>query len=229
MADLMYKSARVVGYPFRYRVIGLENIIPDRPSIFISNHAGSLGPLSIFISLPVRLHPWVIAEMTDIPRTADYLYKDFILPAWHLRGKFGRQVSKLIAPIAVGVIKSTDPISVDRNQGWVRDAFFQSLELLKSGGKLLIFPENPERDKDDSHEIRPFLGGFCWLSQMYQKSTGEPLVIQPMAVYPKGHRMILGSPITLDISGDIRTTIQSATKRLQDIVLSLYYSIKEMK
>jgi 1-acyl-sn-glycerol-3-phosphate acyltransferase len=228
MPDLLYKAARLVGTPFRYRVYGLENIIPDRPRLFISNHAGSLGPLSIYITLPVRLHPWVIAEMVDIPRTADYLYKDFVLPAWHLDGHIGRRVSNLLAPIAVGVINSCNPVSVDRNRGWCRDAFHQSLELLLSGESLLIFPEHPDRDSEKAHEIRPFLGGFCWLSQMYRESTGEPLTIQPMAVYPPKRRMMLDAPIILDLSGDHRAAIDRSNDRLQDIVHELYNKLKTM-
>jgi hypothetical protein len=228
MSDFLFKTARLVGTPFRYRVYGLENIIPDCPKLFISNHAGSLGPLSIYITLPVRLHPWVIAEMVDIPRTADYLYKDFILPAWHMDGGTGRRVSNWLAPIAVGVINSCKPISVDRNRGWCRDAFHESLEMLLSGESLLIFPEHPDREINRDHEIRPFLGGFCWLSQMYENSTGKSLTIQPMAVYPPKRRMIIDAPVYLDLSGDHRTAIHNSNRQLQTIVYRLYDTIKSL-
>jgi hypothetical protein len=228
MPDFLYQAARLAGTSFRYRVYGLENIVPDRPKLFISNHAGSLGPLSIYITLPVRMHPWVIAEMVDIPRTADYLYMDFVLPAWHLDGHIGRRVSNLLAPIAVGVINSCKPVPVDRNRGWCREAFHQSLEMLLAGESLLIFPEHPDRVTDKEQEIRPFLGGFCWLSQMYQNSTGEPLTIQPMAVYPPKRRMIIDTPVYLDLSGDHHTAIDKSINRLQTIVHRLYNTIKSM-
>jgi hypothetical protein len=228
MPGNLYKTARLVGMPFRYRIYGIENIVPDRPKLFISNHAGSLGPLSIFISLPVCLHPWVIAEMTDVPRTAEYLFKDFILPAWHLDGHIGKRVSSLLAPIAVGVINSLDPISVDRNRGWCREVFQQSLDLLLAGENLLIFPENPEREADNLPEIRPFLGGFCWLSYMFQKASGYPLTIQPMAVYPRKRRLILDTPVHLDLRGDHRSAIKKSVDELQAIVNKLYNTIKFM-
>jgi 1-acyl-sn-glycerol-3-phosphate acyltransferase len=228
MSDFLYKAARLVGTPFKYRVYGMENIATDRPMVFISNHAGSLGPLSIFITLPVRLHPWVIAEMVDIPRTAEYLYKDFVLPAWHLDGHLGRRISDMLAPIAVGVINSCKPIPVDRNRGWCREAFHHSLDLLLGGDSLLIFPENPQRDDVNAPEIRPFLGGFCWLSQMYQDSTGQPLTIQPMAVYPKNRKMIIGNPVNLELSGDRRSAIDKSVERLKNIVTELYASLKSM-
>jgi 1-acyl-sn-glycerol-3-phosphate acyltransferase len=205
--------------------MGLENIVQDQPKIFISNHAGSLGPLSILITLPVRLHPWVIAEMVDIPRTADYLHDDFIKPAWHLDGHVGKRVSKLIAPIAVNVIKSVDPVAVDRNRGWCREAFQISLDLLVAGESLLIFPEEPERKNGPVTDIRPFLGGFCWLSHMYQSTTDQPLAIQPMAVYPPGHRMIIAPPVYLDLSGDHRNAIHLSLHKLEVIVNRLYRQI----
>ncbi len=225
MPDIFHQTARFFGIPFKYRVTGLGNIVPDCPKLFISNHAGSLGPLSIYITLPIRLHPWVIAEMVDIPRTAEYLYKDFIYPAWHLDGHVGKQVSKLLAPIAVSVINNFQPVSVDRNRGMFREAFQQSLRLLRAGESLLIFPENPDREENES-EIRPFLGGFCWLGKMYQDATGLPLTIQPMAVYPPERHMILGKAINLDLSGDYRTMIDKSVNELQTIVNTLYVKIK---
>ncbi len=228
MSDLFYKIACLVGVPFKFRIDGLENIVPHKPKLFISNHAGSIGPLSILITLPVRLHPWVIAEMVDIPRTADYMYKDFILPAWHLDGHLGRRVSNLLAPIAVSVINSVQPVSVDRNRGAFRSAFKQSLDLLLKSENLLILPENPDRDNQNSPEIRPFLGGFCWLSKMYQDATGLPLTIQPMAVYPPKRKIILDTPVNLNLSGDYRIAIDRSVKELQSIVIRLYNKIKMM-
>jgi 1-acyl-sn-glycerol-3-phosphate acyltransferase len=225
MNDTVYQTARWLSRLFRYHIIGAENIVPDRPKIFISNHAGSLGPLSILITLPVKLHPWVIAEMVDIPRTAEYLYKDFVKPAWHLNGHVGKRLSHLLAPIAVGVIKSVAPIPVDRNRGWCREAFHDSLDLLLAGENLLIFPEIPERPANSDLVIRPFLGGFCWLSHMYQSATGQPLAIQPMAVYPPRRRIILGLPVFLNLSGDPRKAIHRSIGKLESIVGLLYERI----
>lgn len=226
MADLFYNMARLAGRPFRYRITGLGNIEPDCPKVFISNHAGSLGPISIYVSMPVRFHVWVIAEMTDLPRTTDYLYRDFVQPAWHLNGLLGRSVARLLAPLAIGVIRSFSPIAVDRNRGWCREAFLTSNKLLIAGENLLIFPENPARESENQVEIRPFLGGFCYLSHMYTKATGKPLIIQPMAVYPPRRRIILGKPVTLNITNDYRKTMALETHRLQDIVLDLYEKSK---
>ena len=225
MNDSVYRTARWLSRLFRYHILGAENIVPDRPKIFISNHAGSLGPLSILVTFPVKLHPWVIAEMVDIPRTAEYLYKDFVKPAWHLDGHVGKRLSHLIAPIAVGVINSVAPIPVDRNRGWCREVFHNSLDLLLAGENLLIFPEIPERLENSDPVIRPFLGGFCWLSHMYQSATGQPLAIQPMAVFPPRRRMILGPPVFLDLSGDPRKAINRSIGELESIVGLLYEQI----
>jgi 1-acyl-sn-glycerol-3-phosphate acyltransferase len=227
MNSWFHRIAKIVGYPFRYKISGLENIVPDQPRIFISNHAGSLGPIAIYISLPVQLHPWVIAEMTDVARTADYLYDDFIRPAWHLNGRLGRTISRWLAPVAVRVIRGFKPISIDRNRGWCREAFLESNALLLSGKSLLIFPENPVDEDHAPGEIRSFQGGFCWLTHMYQKSVGEPLVIQPMAVNSRKRSMVLGKAITIDLDNDYRKSINAAAHNLESVVRDLYRSIKQ--
>jgi len=56
-SSLFYRLVRLVGSPFRYRVVGMQNVRNHGPALFVANHLGSAGPLASITSMPLRLSP----------------------------------------------------------------------------------------------------------------------------------------------------------------------------
>lgn len=222
MSDTLYNVVRLLGRPFRYRVIGLEHIQPDGPAIFIANHLASAGPLQVILSVPVRFYPWAIAEMTDRERAAAYLYDDFIRPVWRLSGPLGLVVSALVARIAVRLINGLGAVAVERNRGWVRDAFRDSLALLLAGKKLLIFPEDPAGPLDPTCQMRPFLCGFLLLCSLYQKATGQALPIYPTVVHAGCKTVAIGQAVYPHLAAGRREDIRRVCGQLRQDMAALY-------
>ena len=46
-------------------LIGEENLPRHGPAVFIANHLDATGPIAAACSIPLRFHPWVIADMMD--------------------------------------------------------------------------------------------------------------------------------------------------------------------
>jgi hypothetical protein len=225
MADTLYRITRLAGIFFHYKVNGLENVDRPDPAIFVSNHLNSVGPISIVLSIPVRFHPWVIAEMVDFKRAPQYLYNDFILPTLHLNGKVGMLASQFISRVAVVLLRGLGSLAVDRNRGWVSQVFHQSLDLLCAGKNLLIFPEDPYLPINPSTMLRPFMGGFTWLVQMYARASGRALPIYPMAVYPPCKRIAIGKSIDIAFRGDRRQDMARFTGQIEGEVAELYQGL----
>ena len=141
VGDRFYRVARLAGAPFRFQVLGWGRAT-SLPALFVANHLGSTGPIEAIISLPVRLHPWVIADMADRRLAPPYLYDDFVAPVWRLRGPLGRAISWLVAQIAVSLIRGLDSVPVRKQNGLFDASFRRSLALLQQGRSLLIFPED---------------------------------------------------------------------------------------
>ena len=135
-------------------------------AVFIANHLGTIGPIPIILSLPIRFYPWIIAEITDFKRAPRYLYDDFVHPDWHLNGRFGMLVSTLLSKITVHMHNSIGCVSVDRKIGWTLEGFRNSLSLLEEGKNLLIFPEDPRLSLDPDTLMCPFMSGFVGLCRM---------------------------------------------------------------
>ena len=166
-SDLLYNAASSVGLLFSYETIGLYHVRRRNPAIFVTNHLGSIGPVQMVLSLPIRLYPWVMADMLDLQRAPLYLYDDFIHPAWHLQGRLGLAVAKLVSQLAVRLLNGIGSISIDRSRGVFMEPYHRSLDLLGQGKNLLIFPEDSLAPLDPETNMRPFMRGFVLLSPMY--------------------------------------------------------------
>lgn len=224
MGDATYHMLRALGYPFTYRVVGYEHILPDAPAVFIANHLASTGPIQVVLSLPIRFYPWVIAELADPMRAQEYLYADFILPVCPLTGWVGKLVARLVAGIAVALIHALGCIPVDRSRGRYLEAFRRSLALLTQGQSLLIFPEDPSGPLDPATQLRPFMFGFIYLCYLYRRETGKDLPIYPLAVVPARRLVAVGQAQYFRAAGHARSDILLMRDRLQTAEEALYLS-----
>lgn len=111
--DQLYRLLRLLGSPFRYAVMGLHRLPAHGPAAIPANHLGSIGPVEAILSLPQRLHPWVIVEMRDPHRAPQYLYGDCIHPVWGLSGSAGMLASHIVARIAVAIINGIESVPVE--------------------------------------------------------------------------------------------------------------------
>ena len=225
MVDTIYTLTRLSGTIFHYRVSGLQNVDHPNPAIFVANHMDSVGPLAVVLSVPIRFYPWVIAEITDIKRAPLYIYNDFVGPTLHLTGKAGQLASNIISRITVPLMRGLGALSVDRSRGWVSRVFYQSLDLLRAGKNLLIFPENPDLPLDPKTRMRPFMSGFTWLVQMYARAAHSSLPIYPVAVSPKSRQISIGPAINLQFHADHRQEMVHFAALIQDQVAQLYLKI----
>lgn len=226
MGDRLYRFIRRCGAPFRFRVFGLYHL-RVQPAIFVGNHAGSTGPLQAIFTLPVRLHPWVIRNMTDFRLAPAYLLDDFIRPTWHLKGRLGMVVSTLVARLAVWLINGIGCIPVAKEYGLFDGSLRRSLELLQAGRSVLIFPEDAQGPIDPQTGLYPFLTGFAWLCYLHDRANGHPVPVYPFAVHAGRHALALGAPRTLDRQGDRRESVRRLCREIEGDIAALYRALDE--
>lgn len=222
MSNTLYYTLRTVLSPLSYRVRGTEHINHNSSAIFIGNHVGSIGPFQAVLTLPVRLYPWAIAEMTDPARIHNYVYAHFIAPIWHLTGWTGALATRLVACIVGNVLRGIDCIPLDRSRNQYVSAFSQSLAVLEQGRSLLIFPENPIGQSDPATHMRPFMPGFIHLCAHFRRKTGSDLPVYPIAVVPPQRIVVVGEARYLCFSEYSSGAIRHMRDSLQDAVGSLY-------
>lgn len=224
--SLAYDIIRLLGSPFSYEVMGIENIQTPGPAIYIANHLGPIGPLEASLSVPVRFYPWAIAEMLDFERAPLYLFNDFIHPVLHLNGKFGMFFSTLLSKISVRLLRSIGAVPIDRFGGATTDGFRQSLKLLHEGKNLLIFPEDSMLPLDPQTSMRHFMPGFATLCSLFQSETGYLLPVYPMAVHDGSETVAIGKAEYFHAQGRHHQAIEAFSQQLESRVRELYLELK---
>ena len=229
MNDTLYQALRLLGAPFAFRCVGLENIRDSGPAIYVANHLSSIGPIEAILSVPVRFYPWVIAEMMDVARAPQYLYDDFVHPAWNLEGRGGLLVATIMSRLTVGLMHGLGCVSVDRNRGRNLSAFRHSLALLNQGKNLLVFPEDPKGPLDPETRMRPFLCGFISLCSMYARATGRPLPMYPLVVSSQAKTISIDAPLFFEPHDNHRHNIRAVCARLREKMEALYQASEVLK
>jgi hypothetical protein len=225
-STLFYKLVRRLGSPFRYQVVGMENVQDGGPAIFVANHMGSAGPLASMLSVPIRFYPWAIAEMTSYRRATRYLYDDFVHPTWHLNGAFGMAVSFLVSRLGVTLINGLGSVSVERYQGESFGAFRRSLQLLAEGKNLLVFPEDAKQPADPDSHLYPWLCGFVGLCSMHEREVGGKLPIYPMAVHPGTKTIAVGQAHFYEDNASRRVDVHRTCEQVRQKVTELYLTLE---
>jgi 1-acyl-sn-glycerol-3-phosphate acyltransferase len=163
--------------------------------------------------------------MMDAARAPQYLYDDFVHPAWHLNRRFGLAVSAALSHLTVGLMHGLGCVSVDRNRGRNLSAFRHSLALLNQGKNLLVFPEDPKGLLDPETRMRPFLCGFVSLCSMYERATGRPLPMYPLVVSSQAKTVSIDTPIFFGPRDNHRHNIRVVCACLRAKMEALYRSL----
>jgi len=82
-------------------LIGEENLPRRGPAVFIANHLDATGPIATACSIPMRVHPWVIADMMDKGLAPLWLQADFVERQLHFKPPVSRWVARALCRISV--------------------------------------------------------------------------------------------------------------------------------
>ncbi|MFC2065264.1 hypothetical protein ACFLXB_09245, partial [Chloroflexota bacterium] len=121
-------------------LLGAENLPESGPAVFVANHLGSLGPIGVVSSLPLRLYPWVAGQMIDPELAPEYMRRDFVEPRLKFRPPFSIKFSKLLTKVTVPLMRSLGGIQAFAGgKELLYKTLEESLSLLMYGKFLLVF------------------------------------------------------------------------------------------
>ena len=168
-------------------LVGGENLPRSGPAVFIANHADAIGPIAVACSIPLRMVSWIVADMVEKERAAAYLQWDLIERQLHLQAPVAGWVAKALSYLTVPFLRSLGCIPVQRgNYERMQSTLRLSLEVLRQGKYLLVFPEDNLLPMDPLTRMQPFQRTFVRLGEMYYEEIGERLEFFPVAVHPSG-------------------------------------------
>jgi hypothetical protein len=147
---------------------------------------------------PLRLYPWMRPEMLDLRTNPGYIRVDFIEKDLHLRPPLSRWVAWGLSWLVVPLLNGVGCIPAFQNENILekRVALEQSLERLREGRCLLVFPAVPDWELDSRTRIRRFSHSPLWLAELHHRMPGSTLPINPMCIHPTRH-IRLGQVVAL--------------------------------
>jgi len=202
-------------------IVGGEHL-QDGPAVIVANHMGSIGPVGICSSLPMRLYPWVLGATVDPVKGPENVRKDFVEKVLHLEPPFSEIVAEAICKISTPLLLSLGCIPVPDTHEEQEATFQCSLGLLKQGKFLLIVPEDPKGEPiDPLTGIRPFKRGFLRIGELYYQETGGRLPFYPVAIHEEG-LVIVAGPIIYNPLNDPRAERYRMANLLEQTIKSMH-------
>jgi 1-acyl-sn-glycerol-3-phosphate acyltransferase len=183
---------------WRGELIGKEHLTAQGPAVLVANHANSYGPIAAVCALPMRVHTWVIAHMVDKDLAPGWVQADFCERQLHLKPPLGRWLARAMCALIVPLFRLSGciPVAAGDYQR-MEETLRLSLDVLRKGGFVLVFPEDYRLPRDPVTDMQPFQHSFVRLAEEYYKATGQRLAFIPMATH-RARFLMIGEPVFHD-------------------------------
>jgi len=145
-------------------------------SLILSNHAGKSAPLSLDIYLKIPFRFWGTYEMNSGIKSL-YKYQTEIF--YHQKKKWNLGLARiaccLISPLTNMYYRGLNLISTYPDSR-LRKTIKESVETLKSGQSIVVFPEDSSQGYFD--EMKYYFSGFLLLAETcYKKGLDLPIYV----------------------------------------------------
>ena len=174
----------------KYTFHGVENL-PDEPCVIVGNHCQMYGPIAAELFMPRAHYIWCTGEMMNRKEVPAYAFQDF----WSMKPRrwhwFYRLLSHMIAPLSVFIFNNAHTIPVYHDTR-VMTTFRQSVERLKEGANLVIFPE---KNEPYNGILWQFQEHFADLARLYYRRAGTAVRFVPMYIAPRLKSIHFGEPV----------------------------------
>jgi 1-acyl-sn-glycerol-3-phosphate acyltransferase len=202
MADFLYQFlAGVLDLTvWGGKLVGEENLPSQGPAVFVANHLDALGPIAGPCAIPLRLYSWIQAEMLDKEMAVDWLEWDLIRRVLHIKPPLSLWISKVMCSFSVPILHALGCIPVYRGDyARLQTTLRMSIDLLREGKFLMIFPEDNRYMADPVTKMMPFQHTFARLGEMYFQETGKRLQFYPVTIHGSGvlqvHKPVAFNPL----------------------------------
>lgn len=210
---------------FRSRLHGRPDIAAGEPVILVANHAGSFGPVSVITTMPVRMHPWVSHEVTDLRSVAKRIQAEFLEQELHLKPPLSSWLARVIGRICVALMKDIGAIPVYSQSRKISSTVQESLRLMEEGQNILVFAEDSKRPLNAT--ICEFCTGFIHLAKLYYEKTRKAVLFVPVAVNRKVRGILVGAPIRFNAANPFPREKERLKRELESSVCTLYRELED--
>jgi 1-acyl-sn-glycerol-3-phosphate acyltransferase len=217
----LYKVMRYI--ILKTHISGRKNIKESIPAIFVANHEGAFGPISVMTALPLKIYPWVAHEVMEKKSVSARIQKEFFEDALHLKPPLSSFLSRVLGQLCIAFMKNINAIPVYHNSKRIQITIAESLNLLLNGESILIFAEDSKKILNEA--IYEFCSGFIHIAKLYYERTGKSLTFMPVAVNQNVAGVRIGEPIHFNPLVPFKEEKIRMKKELEQQVYEMYKEI----
>lgn len=172
-------------------------------AIYLSNHVGAKGPLTLELYFPKLFRFWGVHSMNDgFKSRFKYLSTTYFHEKKHLN-KFLAFLIAIPATPVMGIFYAGIRLLPTYNDGRMVKTLYKSIEILKDKQNIIIFPEN---SSDGYHDVlKEYFAGFYVLAKK-AFAEGMNLKIFNMYYQKKGNKIIVDKPISFSELSNLKKT-----------------------
>jgi len=164
------------------------------PAVYVCRHRNLRGPIDTLIWLSAPVHPWIFSVFCE-RKTCYRQYADYTLTRRAGWPRFlALPVARILSWVVPGLCGSMGAIPVYRSTARVVTTFRRTLEVLKAGRRVIIYPD--VNYSDASEHMGALYEGYLMLGTLYHRATGRNLLFVPLR--GEKRRITAGEPIEYD-------------------------------
>lgn len=185
------------------------------PSIFVCNHDRAYGPIAMCAHFDhyEDVRPWVNSPVLSVKGMPEYVRNDF----WWKPGKWytwilNYTLAYIVAPILPLILKGSGCIPVYHDTRVV-STLKASVNALKSGKHIILFPEHPSGYRQYDDEI---VSGFISIGRLFYRRTKQILYFYPTYVDWSGKTITVAEPVPYDPGMDADKFAKKVSEAVED-------------
>lgn len=225
---LTYHLIKACAKPFIKKSETIFEVPIDRnePVVFVSNHAMQYGPINMLYSFPYQNYrPWTTFKLCFFKYVPKHIMTDMLSQTKGIVRVLSKIVAFLLTPAIVYFFRAIESVPV-YTAPQILTTFKKSIETLKEGKDLFIFPESPMVD-ETCHYCQKFHTGFTAFVDEYYRETGRKLKFYPMYVCQEHHKIMVGKPVEYNPDSNMlkkeqmRYMAEELHQRIEDLAAKL--------
>ncbi|MBP5177617.1 MAG: hypothetical protein ILP02_03425 [Clostridia bacterium] len=185
-----YRIIRFAMWPVyrKPKFVGIENI--TEPTVIISNHVKSRGPVLYCQFFPYKFALWATHEICENLRSCFHYLRDAYFAGKLKWNRFFATVVGFVgAPLVHSVLKLALSIPVYRDKRLIK-TIKSSFDAYKEGNSIVLFPEDSVNDGYDE-KPKNYLIGFVIMCEYFLKK-GVDVPLAPANIKVKKRKIFFG-------------------------------------
>jgi len=167
-----------------------------------------------YLWMPNTIRVWMLHVFLD-QKACYEQYKNYTFTkrlGWNKT--FAAIVAKIVSSFVTNLMKSGRGIPVYRGSRDILKTFQISVNTLKNGQTVAIFPDIDYQDS--TSEVKEMYEGFLFLEKYYFRETGQHVNFVPLYVSESKRRIVADKVISFQSNGSFRKESKLILKQIQD-------------